>query len=82
MEIPKARFEIGQQFMSAGKHPQLCTVTDILRTYNSAGALVKTRYVATHIFCGSVVADHDVCETTIARRAVPQVMEPPRRAAS
>lgn len=72
----EARFKIGQQFMSPGKHPKLCTVTDVLRTYNSAGDLVATRYVATHEFFGQTIIDRDVCETSIARRAVPQVMEP------
>ena len=60
------QFSIGTQFKSRGKHPRICTVTDILRTYNSAGELVKTRYVAEHEFLGRTVTDHDVCETTIA----------------
>lgn len=64
------RFKIGQQFKSHGRHPQLMTVTDILRTYNTAGELVRIRYVAQHQFMGQVVTDHDVCETTIARNLV------------
>lgn len=65
-----SRFQIGQQFMTAGKSPRLCTVTDILKTYNNKGELVRTRYEATHYFGGQQVTDHDVCETSIARRAV------------
>ena len=61
------RFTIGTKFMTRGNAPRAYTVTDILRTYNSAGALVKIRYVATHELCGQTVTDHDVCETTIAR---------------
>jgi hypothetical protein len=77
MDFPASRFQIGQQFMSPGKHPRLCTVTDILRTYNAEGSLIHTRYEATHAGpFGSSITNHDVCETSIARRAVPQVMEP------
>lgn len=61
-----AQFSIGTQFKSRGKHPRICTITDILRTYNSAGELVKTRYVAEHELLGRTVTDHDVCETTVA----------------
>lgn len=61
-----ARFSIGQTFKTRGKAPRLCTVVDILTTFNSAGELVKTRYIATHEFAGQIVTDHDVCETTIA----------------
>jgi hypothetical protein len=56
---------IGTKFKTRGKHPKICTVTDILRTYNYAGDLVQTRYVATHEFCGQLVTDRDVCLTTI-----------------
>lgn len=60
-------YPIGTKFKTGGKAPRLCTVTDILKTYNSAGELVKTRYVAVHEFCGQQVADADVCAVTIAR---------------
>jgi hypothetical protein len=60
------RFEIGTRFKTRGKHPRICTVTDILRTYNSKGELVAIRYVAEHEFCGQVVTERDVCETTVA----------------
>ncbi len=42
-------------------------MVDILKTYNSKGELVKIRYVSAHEFCGRIVMDYDVCETTIAR---------------
>jgi hypothetical protein len=61
------RFTIGTKYTPRGKHPQLCTVTDILSTYNAKGELVRIRYVSTHLFAGQLVTDHDVCETTIAR---------------
>jgi hypothetical protein len=64
------RFQLGQQFSTRGKHPRLCTVTDILRTYNDAGELVRLRYVATHQLCGQTVTDYDVVETTIALGAI------------
>lgn len=59
-------YAIGTQFLSRGKHPRLCTVTDILTTYNAAGQVVRVRYVATHDMLGQVVTDRDVCDTTIA----------------
>lgn len=63
----KPRFEIGQRYKTSGKYPNICTVVDILSTYNSAGELVKIRYVATHDFLGQPVTDYDVVDTTIAR---------------
>lgn len=60
-------YPIGTKFKTGGKRPRLCTVTDILKTYNSADELVRTRYVATHEFCGQQVADSDVNAVTIAR---------------
>lgn len=68
--MPEARFHIGQQFMTRGRNPRLCTITDILRTFNAAEQLVQTRYVATHEFMGQTVTDRDVCETTIAMGAL------------
>jgi hypothetical protein len=64
------KFNIGHQFKTRGKHPRLCTVIDILRTYNAKGDLVKTRYVATHEFMGQTVTDSDICETTIAMGSI------------
>jgi hypothetical protein len=70
MAMPDPRFPVGTQFYSTGKHPRLCTVTDIWRTYNQAGELVRLRYVATHEFMGQTLTDRDVLETTIARNIV------------
>lgn len=60
------RFSIGQQFKTRGKAPKLCTIVDILSTYNAIGDLVSIRYVATHEFCDQTITDRDVVETTIA----------------
>jgi len=64
-------YPIGTQFKTRGKAPRLCTVADILKTYNSENVLVKTRYVATHEFMGQLVADYDVVATTIAMGLIP-----------
>lgn len=60
-------YPIGTTCMSAGKHPRWCRVVDIWTTTNSAGEVVKVRYVAEHEFCGNTVRDVDVPHTTIAR---------------
>lgn len=60
-------YEIGTKYQNGGKYPNLCTVTDIYKTYNSKGELVKIRYEAQHEFAGQTINDHDVCATTIAR---------------
>lgn len=61
------RFEIGTKYKTSGKHPKLCTVVDVLRTYNSAGDLVKLRYVSEHEFLGQTVTDYDVPDAAIAK---------------
>lgn len=63
------RFGIGQQYVTRGRHKKLCTVRDVLRTYNHANELVDVRYVATHEFLGQVVTDYSVPETTVAMGA-------------
>lgn len=65
MREPK--FEIGQQYKTMGKHPRVCTVIDIHKTYDSKGEMVKLRYVSQHEICGQLVIDTDVVETTILR---------------
>lgn len=67
------RFSPGTKYMPAsrGKYARIHTVVDFLRTYNMAGELIKTRYVAVHELVGQRIVDHDVCETTIARGLVP-----------
>jgi len=58
---------IGTIYTTRDKFPRVCTVVDVYKTYNAAGALVKTKYVATHPFAGGVVTDYDVCAVSIAR---------------
>jgi hypothetical protein len=60
-------YAIGTQYLEHGKHPNVCTVVDVWKTYNSAGELVRTRYVTEHLFCGQKVQNHDVVAVTIAR---------------
>lgn len=59
-------WNIGTTYKTRGKHPKLCTVVDVLKTYNSVGELVSTRYVSEHEFCGQIVTDRDVVAATIA----------------
>jgi len=62
--------EIGSKFIrNRGKlkNDRVETVTDILKTYNSSGDLVKTRYVSEHDFLGQKVTDRDVCLVTIVK---------------
>lgn len=64
------RFAIGTKYTTGGKAKRLCTVVDILTTYNHAGEYVCTRYVATHEFMGQLITEREVVETTIARGLV------------
>lgn len=66
-KINEPRFKIGQKFHPVRKIKMICTVVDILQTYNSKNDLVKIRYVSEHQFLGQIVTDNDVLETTIAR---------------
>jgi L,D-peptidoglycan transpeptidase YkuD (ErfK/YbiS/YcfS/YnhG family) len=66
-------YAIGTKFLSGGKHKRECIVTDILKTYNSAGDLVKTRYQASHEFMGQIVTDYDVVAITIAKNLIERV---------
>tara|TARA_R110000851_G_scaffold11492_2_gene40277 strand:+ start:215 stop:427 length:213 start_codon:yes stop_codon:yes gene_type:complete len=64
---------LGTQFIrSRGKHNnnQVETVVDILKTYNTAGELVRTRYAASHDFLGQTVIDTDIVSTTILKGAL------------
>lgn len=63
----RAAYNIGTQYLSHGKHGRICTVTDIHRTYNNAGELVRLCYVATHELLGQKIADYDVNDVQIAR---------------
>ena len=60
-------YEIGTQFKPVGKHTPICTVTDILHTYNSKGDLINIRYEASHTFCGQTVTQTNIVAATIAR---------------
>lgn len=55
MSAPEPRFLIGTRFLTAGKHPRLCMVTDILRTFNLSGELVAVAYVGEHCFLGQKI---------------------------
>ena len=61
--------KIGTQFMSSGKHKKVCTVVDILKTYNNNKELVKTTYIEQHEFCGQVLKS-EVVATTIQRNHI------------
>jgi len=63
----KKNIEIGDTFLSNGKHKRLCTVSDIYKTYNAKNELVKTSYVAFHLFNGQLVNEYDICKVTIQR---------------
>jgi hypothetical protein len=71
----KHRFPIGTQYKTRGKFPRLCTVTDQLTVTNSKGEIVKTYYHSTHEFCGQLVTNTDVCDTTIAMGVSPEVLK-------
>jgi len=60
-------YSIGTQYMPMRKNTYVCTITDIHKTYNNNGDLVKTSYVATHEFCGQTITECDVPNSTIAR---------------
>lgn len=66
-------YPIGTKYTTRGKHPVTCTVTDILKTYNSKNELVHTRYISTHEFMGQLVFDYDVVAVTIARGLLNEV---------
>ena len=62
----KENIKVGTQFIRRGtKRKDVETVIDIYKTYNLAGELVKTRYVATHDLLGQTVTDRDIVAPTI-----------------
>ena len=63
---------IGTKFLTRTAHPRTCTVTDILKTYNSVGTLVATRYEAEYTFMGRILLMRDVVATTIAMGKIDQ----------
>jgi len=62
-----SEIKIGQKYRTRDKHPRICTVTDILRTYNNAGQLVSVAYVTQHEFAGQTITDYNVPAATINR---------------
>lgn len=66
------RFPIGTRYRPARRHAQVCTVVDQLTTTNAAGEVVARRYVTEHEFCGCIVRESDVVDTTIARGLTPE----------
>lgn len=68
-------YGVGTTFHTAGKHPQVATVVDKLKTYNLKGELVKTSYVSTHEFCGQLMRTSDVCLVSIQRRIIKAVYD-------
>jgi len=61
-------FSIGHKFIRRhSKHKYIETIVDIHKTISTVNnEVVKTRYVATHDFCGQPVTDYDVLQTSIA----------------
>jgi hypothetical protein len=65
-KIAPADIKIGTVYTPRGrKHHLKCTVVDVLKTYNSAGDLVNTRYVSEHQFLGQTIKDFNVLGTTV-----------------
>lgn len=62
----KPRFKIGDKYLTRGKRRDECVIIDIYTTNNAAGEIVKINYVSQHSFCGQVLTNRDVCETTVA----------------
>jgi hypothetical protein len=63
-------FELkGARYKRPGKK-YACTVVDKHVTTNSAGDVVKVRYVSAHELMGQTVHEYDVLETTIMRNRI------------
>ena len=59
--------DIGDQYLTRGKHPRLCTITDKMEVIDSKGTVRKRFYVSKHEFSGQWVFDYDVCNATVTR---------------
>ena len=69
--MKKENIKVGTQFIRRGtKRKDVETVTDIWKTYNLAGELVRERYVTTHECMGQAVTDCDVVAPTIQMGAI------------
>ena len=64
------RFHIGDQYNTKGKHPYLCKITGIKRTY--IGEEVSHCYVSEHEFLEQMVIYDEVPESTVARGIIEQ----------
>ena len=62
-------YPIGTKFYTAGKNKIICTVVDILKTYNSKGELVKTIYLEEHPFAGQIIRS-EVVKASISLRLI------------
>lgn len=60
------KYKIGTKYRTRGKRKDVCTIVDMLTTYNLAGEVVNSRYVSIHEFLGQTVFNRDVAESTIA----------------
>jgi hypothetical protein len=56
---------IGTQYLTRGKHPRLCTITDFMTVTNSKGEIVKTYYESQHEFMGQIVIDRNVPHASV-----------------
>ncbi len=66
--IKREDIKIGLKFVRPWtKRKDVETITDIYETRNSAGELVRTRYVATHEFMGQQMVDSDIVIVSIQR---------------
>jgi hypothetical protein len=58
--------EIGTKYQD--RKGRECEVVDVLKTYNSQGLLLRTRYAVQYEFCGQKITDDDVVAVTIQMR--------------
>ena len=63
------KYPIGTKYITSTKQRgiDIHTVVDFLTTTNIKNDVVSEKYVTSHLFCGQVVLNHDVCAVTIAR---------------
>ena len=59
--------DIGTRWETAGKYSAICTVSDILKTYNSAGNLIRIEYVSQHSSALGGTTESIDNQTTVAR---------------
>lgn len=69
--VNEPKYSIGTQFKNRGDKHRIFTVTDVYRTYNSAGDLVKVSYQAKSNVTGAI--DYDVLEIRISMGLLAEV---------